>query len=303
MPVLDTQHFTIRWNAGLLPQRRVEAFARRAEGSYARLQRQLGLAGSDAVVPVHIVADPIAASASAEGIEIPVQSARSGRPHEVFAHELVHSLTAREWGYANPFLREGLAYYLTRSGAVRYGILDGGPSSRRSRGRWTLATCRAWSNHVVALAADDAQLPSLADLHTSAVFWALARFARTRLDICVSLNAATSFTCFVIDTHGIDVYRELYQAVGRQPGTAGELAGALGGDLGNTESAWGTFAQRRGLRDRAITAYYRGLRDRFGRVSRPTHRTNCWGCGHWWGRGERACPTCGRVRPPRARCR
>jgi len=309
---LATEHFVIIQQTELVRRGRLRALGRRAEGAYRRLRTILRLPECDTPIRVDISEDTRGVSGSAEGIAITPRHICAGRGHQVFKHELIHVLTARCWGYANPCLREGLAYHLTRTGGLSYHPdAPGAPEGRRSS-EVSIARYRGWRNDWVLLAASDGQLPRLGELQLSQYFWALNRFGRSDLDRYVSVSAAASFTDYLLSQYTLDQYRALYRALGGYFGSAAAswvtdpiepvFQETLGICLGALMQPWLRFAERRGTRDGLVEFHYHELRQRSGQLSRPGPEANCWTCGYWWRERESECPACGiqRTRQPEA---
>jgi hypothetical protein len=178
---LATEHFVIIQQTELVQSADLRALGQRAEGAYRHLRTILQLPECDMPIRVDISEDSRGVSGSAEGIGITPRYICAGRGHQVFKHELTHVVTARCWGYANPCLREGLAYHLTRTGGLPYRPDAPDAPERRRSSESSIARHRGWRNDWVFLAASDGQLPRLGEFQLSQYFWALNRFGRSDL--------------------------------------------------------------------------------------------------------------------------
>jgi hypothetical protein len=271
-------------------------FLLRADKSYGRLAKALGVSGAGDQIAVDVVEEGGEASGSAEGISLPVDYVLQPERHAVFEHELVHVLAARSWGYATSFLREGLAYHLTPTGSAWKASAG---SDEQVDWPATLSAYRGWRHAITGAAAADGQLPPLASLQLAPYFWALFRFHKSDLDLCVAVSAAASFTHYVLSKHGKGSYRRLYEvAAGRDvgwdsEGAAAVLEGELGAAVARITESWTRFAERRGATGPEPKAAYERLRARCGDVSRPAPMTNCWRCGQWRERRRGTCRACG----------
>jgi len=288
-----TEHFDIHQDEAALSLAKLHAFGRAAERDYARLCKSLEMLGCNERFTIQIISTGVfACSADGSGVDISPNYLPGAGRNEVFAHELVHAIAARAYGYAISFLREGVAYHFTQSGF--------------GRPRNPLAELRCMRHYLVARAADDGNLPSLGEFLLTPFFWGVWRYSSQRLSEIIGTAASASFTHFLFHRYQPEKYWGLYHAMhkleeemtGRwEPNcTLSFVSEYLGTEGSELENAWLRFARKRASRNPWIAEIYDRGKAKCGAIILPTPATNCHVCGWWWQENEQECPKCQRAR-------